>query len=437
MAPKRNTRSTRKGKDTTKDYTKLNEGSPLPDELEIESEPVVVKMTNKQRKAALKEQKQKNKKAAQNVSTAENVDVSPSNSSGDENIDELLLECDDGANNVNKDDVNKSENSDVDEEEDEELREAEKKLKELKKKAVVRLRRENRLQQIAEETKQLEDSLKASKNKKKSRQLTTAGLRSMDDVASKVDKLMDDKKLSFRETSGSETEQASDDDNSSPEPVRKNRSDDGKRKCEKARRSGKESKVTSDVYFPQTWPHSTLRFHYAGKEKDYDDLSLAEFCAGYMSILKRCKSSEKKARIDHLEELMYLATHKPWKAVLSYHGACLLEIERGNLHWGDNFQLHGLHNTILNSVGSNNRGNFVNGKPQQPAPFSNATGDEKIWFCKAYQLGRCSQNRDHHGFLFGEHKYLRHICGKCWHLGKKQSQHPETSDECPFFNVQC
>ena len=109
MAPKRNTWSTQKGKDTSKDYSKLNEGSPLPDELEIESVPVVVKMTNKQRKAALKEQKQKNKKAAQNVSTAENDDVSPSNSSGDENIDELLLECDDGANNVNKDadDVNK------------------------------------------------------------------------------------------------------------------------------------------------------------------------------------------------------------------------------------------------------------------------------------------------------------------------------------------
>ena len=63
---------------------------------------------------------------------------------------------------------------------------------------------------------------------------------------------------------------------------------------------------------------------------------------------------------------MYQATIKPWRCVLNYHAACLLEIERGNLKWGDNFQLQGLQNTTLyagqslgNSNSSRNNGGGV------------------------------------------------------------------------------
>ena len=199
-----------------------------------------------------------------------------------------------------------------------------------------------------------------------------------------------------------------------------------------------------DVMFPQIWPHSALKFHFVGKNKDYDDLSLAEFCAGYMSILKKCKSSQREARIAHMEELMYLATTKPWKSVLNYHGACLLEIERGDLNWGDNFQLHGMHSTILTSGGTNsnsrgpsNFGSGMGGKQQQPAS-ANPTGgnNDKVWFCKGYQRGNCTFTRDHYGYMFGENQLLRHICAKCWQAGRKQSQHPENSDACPLSKIE-
>ena len=49
---------------------------------------------------------------------------------------------------------------------------------------------------------------------------------------------------------------------------------------------------------------------------------------------------------------MYHATTKPWRHVLNYHAACLLEIERGNLKWGDNFQLCGVGNMTLYGTGS-------------------------------------------------------------------------------------
>ena len=52
-------------------------------------------------------------------------------------------------------------------------------------------------------------------------------------------------------------------------------------------KSGKDSKITSRVLSPQLWPHSHLSLSYISKEKKYDDLSLAEFAAGYSAILQR------------------------------------------------------------------------------------------------------------------------------------------------------
>ena len=190
---------------------------------------------------------------------------------------------------------------------------------------------------------------------------------------------------------------------------------------------------------PQKWPHSHLKLHFVAKERKYDELSLAEFCAGYMSILKICKTSHREARIAHLEELMYHATTKPWKCILNYHAACLLEIERGNLKWGDNFQLHGLQSTTLNNPNTNVRtqGGFSSKSSGSGANNSQNSGSEdRVWFCKNFQRGNCTFSRDHYGQLNGENQLLKHICAKCWLTIKKQSPHSEQSNTCPLFNIQ-
>ena len=305
------------------------------------------------------------------------------------------------------------------------------------KKLEARKRREEELQKIVEETKRLEKSLKGSSKKKSVQQTTNRDIRCMSDVASKVDKFMDEKKLNFKDSSDSSDSEPEESDGILRSNSKSIDSDEEKiekkeKVNEKKKRSGKECKSTSNVQYPQTWPHSALKIHFLGKEKDYDELSLAEFCAGYVSILKKSEKAEKLARIDHLEELMYFATHKSWKAVLNYHGACLTEIERGNMKCGDNFQLHGMHYTILNASG-NPRGQSNFGAKQQTSFSNPPANDERIWFCKAFQRGACSHTRDHNGFLFGEPKFLRHICGKCWQATKKQVPHSEQSDQCPFF----
>ena len=86
--------------------------------------------------------------------------------------------------------------------------------------------------------------------------------------------------------------------------------DKTKKKSSRGRRhtlkSGKASKLTSRVVNPQLWPHSHLSLSYVSKEKKYDDLTLAEFAAGYAAILQRptLPPQELSARIVHLSSLI-------------------------------------------------------------------------------------------------------------------------------------
>ena len=132
----------------------------------------------------------------------------------------------------------------------------------------------------------------------------------------------------------------------------------------------------------------------------YEDLSIAEFCAGYSAILEFSSGEEKKHRISHLKELMFLATRFTWKAILNYHGACLMEIERGHLCWGDFFLI--LQSTTLpgSALLHNN-----SGSGRSTGGFGGAsTAKNDIIFCNKYQKGICPQPRDHFGYFYGENR---------------------------------
>ena len=51
-------------------------------------------------------------------------------------------------------------------------------------------------------------------------------------------------------------------------------------------KSGKESKITTTVLYPQLWPHSFLSLMNACHDIKYDDLTLDEFVAGCGKILQ-------------------------------------------------------------------------------------------------------------------------------------------------------
>jgi len=86
----------------------------------------------------------------------------------------------------------------------------------------------------------------------------------------------------------------------------------------KTLRSGKAVKLTSRVVCPQIWPHSELSLLYVSKDLCYDNLAMAEFVAGFASILRLpCLSStEWSARIDHLATLSFKIVGNCWDIVV-------------------------------------------------------------------------------------------------------------------------
>ena len=74
-------------------------------------------------------------------------------------------------------------------------------------------------------------------------------------------------------------------------------------------KSAQEAKAASDVLYPQRWPHSFLCLTRAQREVKYEELTLAEFGAGYLQILlcKDISPLERTAREKHLVSLMYFA----------------------------------------------------------------------------------------------------------------------------------
>ena len=331
-------------------------------------------------------------------------------------------------NKIGSDDANYDPSGESDDDED--LREAETRLRLLKSQQ-KRLQRQSKRTRIEREKVEVKKSLKelkegVNKPKSKTTRVTSASLCAMDDVVADVDRLMDEN-LSFRKSIDS----ASDSDVVSQRSTetRKTKCDGKVEKVKQITGKSKNS-INSQVKFQQKWPHNFLNPSFVnGREKIYEDLSISEFVAGYVTILGDEDCEIKRAfRSEHLIELMYLSTRFKWKNVLDYHGAVLEEIERGRLKWGSSFQL--LQSTTLSGglLVQNSRGG-AGGSGGANRPNRN---NEGIVFCKGYQRGNCQQTRDHYGQFYGENRLMKHICAKCWLSSRTQATHPETSDECPL-----
>ena len=135
------------------------------------------------------------------------------------------------------------------------------------------------------------------------------------------------------------------------------------------------------VLYPQLWPHSFLSLTNASRDIKYDDLTLEEFVAGYGQILQSpdITELERSARLKHLVSLMYFAQQYEWQAVLSSHGAVLLEIERGLFKWGDSL-FHLESRTLY-------------GHPKTPKSSTSggsSTSSTIALYCRDFQRQQCS-----------------------------------------------
>ena len=188
-------------------------------------------------------------------------------------------------------------------------------------------------------------------------------------------------------------------------------------------KSGKATKLTSRVVFTQLWPHSQLSLAYVSKDKGYDELTIAEFSAGYTSILKlpSISDSERNTRLDHFIRLMYLLMQFTWPAVREFHATVLLEIECCRAQWGDSFSDL---ETRLFRKSSRSTGTVHASRSGAP-----------VLFCQDFQHGKCGHSKDHYGTIRNETKWLQHNCAKCWAVSCVIAKHSEYSTDCPTKNV--
>lgn len=241
----------------------------------------------------------------------------------------------------------------------------------------------------------------------------------MKDLAEKVDSRVTRLELLDSDSSDEDDDSDSSEETSLSKPVKTTKRSKGKLK------SGKEAKVTSTVLYPQSWPHSFLSLTQARSEVKYDDLTLEEFVAGYGQILlcPDMSEMERTARLRHLISLMYFAQQFEWSAVLRFHGAVLLEIERGWLKWGDSFlplESRTLYGHLKGKTST------VSATPKISTP---------VLFCRDYQSDKCTHSQDHFGYIRGERKWLKHICASCWTTNRQQEHHREKSSECPLYQA--
>ena len=189
----------------------------------------------------------------------------------------------------------------------------------------------------------------------------------------------------------------------------------------KIKTSGLFRKTSDDVLRHQEWPHLNLKREYCGKNVGFHDLNMAQFVAGELEIIGACKAeTERVARTDFLNTLMYDAVKCEWKYILEWYAAWVREIELGNKEWGEDFSRVG------NNIMKHSTLSHVHDSPR------GAYNDKSVWFCSNFNREQCNRDAPHRAKVKGVWRDVVHICAKCYIDSRAENFHSENSAECPL-----
>ena len=109
--------------------------------------------------------------------------------------------------------------------------------------------------------------------------------------------------------------------------------------------------------------------------------------------------------VAYMSDLMEDATDFSWQGAKAAHAVMLCEKERGAITWEDSDHIDRIRRAhaqkhVVSSKQNWQRSSEANRKP---------------WFCKNYQSGNCTHNKDHES----NGRVQRHICAFCLSLGKQ------------------
>ena len=80
---------------------------------------------------------------------------------------------------------------------------------------------------------------------------------------------------------------------------------------------------------------------------DYDKLDLAEFVAGYLSMIKTYDPEVTRFMLSHLELLMIKGSSYSWTSVRSFHAHIAKQVELYRLEWSDMAEIRDQANTFF------------------------------------------------------------------------------------------
>ena len=163
---------------------------------------------------------------------------------------------------------------------------------------------------------------------------------------------------------------------------------------------------------------------------EYHKLDLAEFVAGYLSIIKTYDPEATKFMLSQLELLLIKGTSYSWSSVRSFHAHIAKQVELYGLEWSDTAEIRDRANT------------FFKHSDLRTAPTSRVTamppwtthskqdGGQETHGCKQWNYtGSCTCEKDTYA--------TQHKCCVCtqdhpmFHCPKRQNPIPSTFDNPP------
>ena len=208
-----------------------------------------------------------------------------------------------------------------------------------------------------------------------------------------------------------------------------------------AKKSGEHWKPSDSAPVEIRWPQEMLD-RPRGLEIGYNELTVAEFLAGNLSIIEAGPPDSKyyalvRAQLGYFRTLCEDISDYNWGLVREAHKAVLLSIEKGNLDPNDLQTMEIKRKSALERA-YRHQGPIPINPDNLPGPSPKPTGSSKSPFsssssaapglllriCKHYNEGRCSFEKEQQ-----KGAYLwTHICGFCWHRLKQKRSHQE--NEC-------
>ena len=176
-----------------------------------------------------------------------------------------------------------------------------------------------------------------------------------------------------------------------------------KGKTVRSKRSGAVRVATDCIIWDIDWPHYHTERGPGRAPVQYDDLTIAEFVAGYMHIVNSPKITPmvRDNMLIHLQNLMVDATRQMWHVVRHFHRTVLVHMEMGLLTWENMDIIKEMRSNVRSEAFTVHAPATGNNKK----PPSGAAPRAPAAYCVPFQTNACK--------FQGDHGNLRHICAFC------------------------